>query len=82
MKMPPDQLIPKEDLELTSRWLIENKNQLPERVYSSIEMGLKCCEAVEHLKFKIKDMIGLLAQHMGIVSKSEKDPRKKRWFGI
>lgn len=66
----------------TNQWLLENKSTMPENIYKNISIALKCCEAVDHLKSKIKDMVFLLTQHMGISPKSEKGIFKKHLGGF
>lgn len=72
----------KVDVDLTLTWLEENKDQLPPSIYKNISLSLKCSEAVDHLKNKIKDMIVLLSQHMGLSTKSEKGKSSKHWWRI
>lgn len=62
----------KADVKKTNDWLASNQNNIPEGIYKNLSVALKCCEAVDHLKLKIKDMVCLLSQHMGLSSKSEK----------
>ena len=64
----------------TKDWLDSNKSSMPEAIYNNFAIALKCCEAIDHLKLKIKDMIALLAVQMGIAPKSEKGkPSKHAW---
>lgn len=61
----------------TNAWLEDNKSLIPEPILLNIIVALKCCSAIDALKFKIKDMIVLLSQHMGLSSKSEKESRSQ-----
>lgn len=72
----------KDEVEKTCSWLEKNKKDIPDSIYKNLSLALKCCEAIDHLKFKIKDMIGLLSQHMGLTSKSEKGHATKHRWGI
>ena len=70
------------EVQETNAWLETNKAIMPEKIYKNFALALKCCEAIDHLKLKIKDMIVLLSQHMGITSKSEKGRLSKHFRGI
>lgn len=82
MSKVASEYLSKDNIKVANEWLDSSKEKMPERVFNILKLALKLSEAVEHLKFKIKDMISLLAQQMGFAPKSEKGRPSKRFFGI